>query len=119
MPPRYLILLIAVIGIVAVILTRVASNPLRTSDDGLQEWLLAKAPIGSHSNEVRAVVAKHGWQSEVYPTTWPRPANDPFIAGNLGGYQGFPWHVTVAAFWEFDGSNRLVNIRIRRTMDSP
>ncbi len=46
---------------------------------------------------------------------WPGMAA--IRVGELGSYQGFPWHTSVRALWEFDGSDRLANIRIQRIMD--
>jgi len=114
-----IILVVAVIAIVAAMTFRIASNPLRRSDADLRAWLLAKTPLGSSSNEVHSVLQQHGWYTDGFRTTQPRPATDPFIAGELGRYQGLPWHVFVSAFWELDSSNRLARVRIRRIMDSP
>ena len=115
--PRLLV--VAVVALVSVITVRVASNPLRQSDTELRTWLLTQTPLGSSSNQVRSVLEQRGWYTDGYRTTQPRPASDPFIAGELGGYQGLPWYVFVSAFWELDSSNRLAGIRIRRIMDSP
>lgn len=114
-----IILVIAVMAIIAALALRITSNPLRRSDASLRTWLLAKTPLGSTSNEVRSVLEQHGWYTDGFRTTQPRPATDPFIAGELGGYQGLPWHVFVSAFWELDASNRLAGIRVRRIMDLP
>jgi hypothetical protein len=95
------------------------SNPLRQSDADLRAWLLIRTPLGSSSNEVRVAIERLGWYTDGYKTTLPRPARDPFIAGELGGYQGIPWYKFVSAFWELDNSNRLAGIRIRRIVDSP
>ena len=114
-----LILALAVIGGAALVLARMAANPLRQSDADLRAWLFTKTPRGSSYNEVRSAVERHGWFTDGYRTTQPRPATDPFIAGDLGGYQGLPWYVFVSAFWEFDGNNQLADIRIRRIIDSP
>lgn len=118
---RWMLILftLAVILIVAAISVRIASNPLRQSDAGLRAWLLTKTPLGSSSNEVRSVLEQHGWYTDGYRKTRTRPAADPFIAGDLGGYQGLPWYTFVAAFWELDSSNRLADIRIQRIIDSP
>ncbi len=116
---RHFIFIVAVIGIAAVIVVRIALDPLRQSDAKLRAWLLNKTPLGASSNEVLMSVKMHGWYTDGYKSTLPRPATDPFIAGELGGYQGIPWYTFVSAFWEFDSSNRLADIRIRRVVDSP
>ncbi len=116
---RYVILVAALAVVGFAIAARVGSNPLRQPDADLRAWLLTKTPLGSSSNEVRTAIERLGWYTDGYATTQPRPGRDPFIAGELGGYQGFPWYTFVSAFWEFDSSNRFVDIRIRRIIDSP
>jgi hypothetical protein len=117
---RFLVLLCIAVGVVAVIVTvRISSNPLRQSNAGVRAWLLTITPIGTSSNDVRAITEQRGWYTDGYRTTVPRPARDPFIAGKLGGYQGLPWYTAVSAFWEFDASNRLADVRIRKGLDSP
>ena len=113
-----LILVVALIAIITAIVARIGSNPLRQSDANLRAWLLAKTPLGTSSNEVRSAVERLGWYTDGYATSQPRPARDPFIAGELGGYQGIPWYKFVSAFWELDSSNRLSHIRIRRVEDA-
>jgi hypothetical protein len=115
---RHVILVAALVALVF-ITARMVSNPLRKPDADLRTWLLTKTPLGSSSNQVRNTVEQLGWYTDGYATTQPRPARDPFIAGELGGYQGVPWYIFVSAFWEFDRSNRLANVRIRRIQDSP
>lgn len=97
----------------------IAFSPLRRSDDGVRAWLLAKTPLGSSLAEVRPFLEQHGWNDERFQQTMPPPATKPFLGGKIGSYQGFPWYTSVRAFWEFDSSNRLVNIRIERVYDSP
>jgi len=106
--------------VIAIILALViGANPTRRSDEGLQAWLQAKTPLGSKRSDVRAVLAKHGWQNDGYQRTQPPPASKPFLGGTIGGYQGLPWYTSVQAFWEFDRNDRLIAIRIRRTVDAP
>jgi hypothetical protein len=95
------------------------SNPLRKSDADLRAWLLTATPLGSSQATVSTTLDQLGWNDPRYQQTWPSPATKPFLGGELGGYQGFPWYVTVRAFWEFDDNNRLQNIRIHRVHDSP
>ena len=119
MSRRHVFLIVAVIGVAAIIVLRMASDPLRQSDAKLRAWLLTRTPLGASSNEVLMTVKSHGWYTDGFKSTLPRPATDPFIAGDLGGYQGLPWYTFVSVFWEFDSNNRLVGIRIRRIHDSP
>lgn len=116
---QLILLIVGVIAVAAVITARVLSNPLRQSDADLRAWLFLKTPPGCSSNEVRLVLDQQGWYTDGFRTTQPRPATDPFLAGELGGYQGLPWYVFVSAFWELDASNRLADIKIWRIVDSP
>jgi hypothetical protein len=114
-------LVIAVLSMIAVgaLSIAVASNPLRKSDVELRAWLLAKTPLGSSMADVRSLLDRHGWHDARFQQRRPLPATEPFLGGDIGSYQGLPWHTSVRAFWEFDSSNRLVNIRIERILDSP
>jgi len=112
------ILVIAGVLVVA-LAAAIASNPLRKSDADLRAWLLARTPIGTSLTDVRAMLDEHGWHEAGFQQTLPLPASPPFLGGELGGYQGFPWYTTVYAFWEFDDDDRLKDIRFQRIMDSP
>ena len=100
-------------------LIAIASNPFRRPDASVRAWLLTKTPLGSSLEDVRSLLEQHGWHDERFQDTLPRPAAVPFLGGEIGSYQGLPWHTSVRAFWEFDSNNRLVDIRIERIMDSP
>lgn len=121
LPKRWKLAVIAVgVGAVAIyIATRPAADPLRQSDAGVRSWLLSTTPLGSDLVDVRSILERHGWHDERFQQARPRPAAEPFLGGEIGSYQGLPWHTSVRAFWEFDGDNRLVDIRIERILDSP
>ena len=112
-------LCIAIVAAGIFISRRVGSDPLRKSKMEIRAWLLGITPLGTSSNEVRTITTERGWYTDGFETTLPRPARDPFIGGNVGGYQGLPWYTFVDAFWEFDSSNRLTDIRVRKMLDSP
>ena len=116
---RIYFMLVGGIAVAVLVTAWLASNPLRRSDASVRAWLLIKTPLGSRCADVRAVLEHHGWQDDRIQQTLPRPAADPFLGGEVGSYQGFPWHTSVRAFWEFDSSDRLVDIRIQRILDSP
>ena len=113
------ILIVGGIAVAVLVTAWMASNPLRRSDASVRAWLLTKTPLGSSRAEVRAVLEQQGWQEARFHQTRPSPAADPFLGGEIGSYQGFPWYTSVRALWEFDSSDRLVDIRIQRVMDSP
>jgi hypothetical protein len=106
---------------IAVIVTaaQIALNPVRGSDAEIRTWLFTVTPLGSDQRKVQAALDERGWHQPGYQQTLPLPATKPFLGGEIGGYQGFPWYVFVSAFWEFDENDQLADIRIRRIIDCP
>jgi hypothetical protein len=99
---------VAAILLIAALARCITSPPLRRSEASIQQWLEKTTPLGSSLTDVRETAKRHGWH----------PSSDgPSIRGELGDYQGFPFVTSVTAFWEFDASNRLSNIRIWKTTD--
>jgi hypothetical protein len=119
MQRKVAILALAAVAVGLVVDLSFNSNPLRQSDARLRAWLLSKTPLGSNLAEVRSVLDQHGWHDVRFQQMLPHPAAEPFLGGEIGKYQGLPWHTSVRAFWEFDSSNRLVGIQIQRIADSP
>lgn len=114
---RFFVIATAAIAILVVAV--ISANPLRRSDASVRAWLLTTTPLGSGLDDVRTVLEQHGWHDEVFQRTQPPPASEPFLGGEIGSYQGLPWHTSVRAFWEFDSNGRLADIRIERLLDSP
>jgi hypothetical protein len=104
---------------VAIACWQLASNPLRKSNASIREWLFSKTPPGSRIDEVRQFLDERGWDNPQFHKRWPPPADEPFLGGEIGSYQGLPWWITVRAFWEFDDTGRLTDIQIERIHDSP
>jgi hypothetical protein len=98
---------------------QIALNPARGSDAEIRAWLFTVTPLGTAQREVQTALDERSWHQPGYQQTVPPPANKPFLGGEIGGYQGFPWYVFVDAFWEFDENDQLADIRIRRIIDSP
>ena len=96
------------------------SSPLRRPDARVRAWVLKQTPLGSNVSDVESVITKRGWfvyrSAGGYDGPWDFSGT--FVRGELGDYQGLPWRTSVTAFWEFDASNRLTNVRIWRTTDS-
>jgi hypothetical protein len=100
--------------------------PLWESEDGVREWILRQTPLGSSSNEVRTFIAKRGWKSKYDWMGTPSPVSEKqfpavkgshIIGADLGGYQGLPFHVDLDAYWGFDASGRLIDLRVRKMAD--
>jgi hypothetical protein len=106
----------AVIGLLAVAMW-FRGIPLRHSDAEVRAWLLTQTPLGLNQDEVRAFIEERDWEN-----TNPIPADEPFIAADLGQFQSlkwFPYPTTVRAAWEFDGAGKLADIRVDRWSYSP
>jgi hypothetical protein len=90
-------------------------------DIWLQHWIEKSTSLGSGYADVEATVIQRGWfryrGQNASDGDWRFP--NTYIRGELGEYQGLPFRTSVTAFWEFDESNRLTNIRIWRTRDAP
>ena len=114
---------LAVLAVVALIAgfagVAISNDPIRQSDTDVRQWLLSKTPTGSHFSDVSSFLEHNGWHDERYQQRIPAPAAQPFLGGEIGNYQGIPWHTSVRAFWEFDDDGRLLDIQIERIKDSP
>ena len=116
---RYIVSIAIAIAVVWLAVFHIRSNPLRRSNADIGHWLLAETPIGTSRTQVLAVVSQHGWYD---PSRQQHPlgtTTNAFICGELGSYQGLPWHTSVSAFWEFDAGRRLTNVRVEKMFDMP
>src|ERR1700690_3322255 len=96
------------------------SHSLLRPEASIRASLLSQTPLGTSKTKVRALAEKHGWldpstqaQSFVLVNLSARNSVTT-IRGRLGHYL-FPRRRTVSAIWEFDSSNRLVNILVIKT----
>ena len=113
------IALLALTAILAVaVVVVMASNPLRRSDALVRAWLLEELPLGSSSERVRAVAKARGW-FDPFRQRGDGACYGPYIRGELGRYRTGGTHVYVSAIWEFDSSNRLTHVRIRKNPKRP
>jgi hypothetical protein len=94
---------------------KISLNPLRRSEDGIREWLLQQAPLGSNREQVLVVVAKRGWK--MHPEYRGRFINKTIPVGGfgaeLGTYMG--WTDTkVDAYWKFGAEDKLVEVYVNK-----
>src|SRR5262245_7884014 len=108
---RIVLLALATVLAVAVFLT--ARNPLRRSDALVRAWLIEETPLGSSSERVRTVAKARGW-FDPFRQRGDAACYGPYIRGELGRYWTGGTYVYVSAIWEFDSSNRLIHVRIRK-----
>ena len=117
MRARYIGSVVALLTVVAIAV--LASNPLRRSKDGVHDWLLEKAPLGSSFDDVQALVRNEKWSAQ---EGWGGERNSLFplrgvhwLQANVGNYRGVPFllpcHVRVA--WGFD-DEKLVDIYVEK-----
>ena len=100
------------------------SNPLRWPQPAVHAWLLWKVPVGSSEKQLDQIASVTGWHVN---GTWPgrRPHSDwggidgaTIVWVYLGGYRTI-LRADLDSFWAFDEHGRLVDVRIRRTIDAP
>jgi hypothetical protein len=128
---RRWLLLFALVGVLAVMIFAITAsllNPLRKPPDQIRAYLLARTPLGTKKDDVRVLLQEKRWQR--FPE---KPESGAFsvyrrrhngsgsraIYAELGGYQGFPWWVSVSAIWVFDEEGKLIDVDIHKIHDSP
>ncbi len=119
----YVLVAAGVFAATGVVVT--ATHPLwYLSDSGVRSWLMRKVPVGSSLDELKAAAKVEGWR---LTNTWSGDAPH----ADWGGISG----ATVAwvhlggrrlvlrrdfdSFWAFDEKDRLVDVRVRRTVNAP
>jgi hypothetical protein len=121
------LLVIAAIGVVLIAGTFwVYSRSLLAPESTIRASLLKQTPLGSSKAEVRAVVDKRGWadpdnKGELGGIRFSDSGQKLIttsIGGRLGHYS-FPYSTDVFAVWEFDPSNRLIEIQVTKASDQP
>jgi len=120
-------LIIAGFGIALIALTAwVYSHSLWASESTIRASLLRQTPLGSAKIDVRAVVDQHGWVDPNFNDGLGSlrftPAGQKLITTSIGGRLGrysFPNATVVFATWEFDPSNRLVEVQVTKGSDEP
>ena len=95
-------------------------RPALAPEASIRASLLAQTPLGSTMDEVRALAERQGWiePGDVHLANYMT-----FVSGTgtvVTAFAGrsrhdlFPYRSAVTATWEFDSSNRLVNVSVTR-----
>ena len=98
-------------------------NPLRRSDAGVHDWLLNKVPVGSDLIALQSTATREGWQlkgswaGHQLNSGWGGIDGDTVAWVYLGHYQSI-LSTDLDSFWAFDKNGALVDVRIRRMVDS-
>ena len=94
-------------------------RPAWESETAIRDSLLKVTPLGSSISEVRSLAASRGWVQ-------PDARVDSYVAFSTGAgldvsafsgrlrHDPFPYRTAIAATWEFNRSNQLVNISVLR-----
>jgi hypothetical protein len=106
-------------GAIILVVAWLYLRPALMSEAGVRASLLAETPLGSSMDEVRVLAEKQGWIEpgvrlegyETFATGTGMVVNA--FSGRLRN-DPFPYRTAVSATWEFDLSNRLVNISVVR-----
>jgi hypothetical protein len=103
-------------------------NELRADDAKIRQWLLQRTPLGTEKQVVSTFIDAQGWKDnsgkkdsgffDVYLRDSPHQNAESALEVVLGGYPGFPWHVTVIAVWVFDIEGHLIDLKVFKISDS-
>jgi hypothetical protein len=125
-------ILVAVALVVVVATAWFARPSLRRPESSIRASLLKQTPLGSTSQEVRALMERRGWLDRHYVGSTGFLKQDPgvpavevgvtSIRGELGHYwqlpRPLPFRTDVTAFWGFDKEGRLIDLWVWKTTDA-
>jgi hypothetical protein len=110
-----------IIGVFGLILVAACLylRPAWESEASIRIALLKVTPLGSSMGEVRSLAESRGWiqpdiRTDSYMTFGTVGGTDVTAFSGRLRQEPFPYRTAVAATWEFNRSNQLVNIRILR-----
>ena len=95
------------------------------TESSIEAYLRSQTPVGSTRSEVTGWLKHHGDENAFYAADIPAHSGFPltttggkgFIQSGVAHY-GWPFRADIEAFYTFDGEGRLVDIRVRRTVDA-
>jgi hypothetical protein len=110
---------IGVSGVVVVLAAWIYLRPALMSESSVRASLLSQTPLGSSIEEVRILAERRGWiepgaKLTSYMTFETGTGTEVTTFAGRVRHDPFPYRTTVSATWEFDPSNRLVNISVLR-----
>ena len=116
--PRRL-LIVAASGGLVVFAAWLYLRPAWESEARIRNGLLEVTPLGSNMSDVRSLAESRGWiqphvQSESYMGFSTEAGIDLAAFSGQLRQDPFPYRTAVSATWEFNQSNKLVNIKVLR-----
>ena len=113
----------ALVVVLVAITVALASNPLRSSDEAVQAWLLEAVPIGSSIDDLERIAQLRGWRINskwdggTPHSNWGGVEGDKVVWIYLGGYRNI-FRTDLDSFWAFDESSGLTDVTTRRMTDA-
>jgi hypothetical protein len=118
------LLILGGLGAILLAVAWVYFRPALTPEASVRASLLAETPLGTSMDAVRTSAERHGWvQPGAQLTGYMTFATSTGTVGTgtvVNAFSGrlrhdpFPYRTSLSATWEFDLSNRLVNISVVR-----
>ncbi len=96
-------------------------DSLLRPETAIRQSVLRSTPLGSTSAEVRAFATRKGWLVARYAgnTGYVNDGGDVVGVTSVSGNLGDLGPMNVSAFWGFDSQDRLIDVRVWRTLDLP
>ena len=98
--------------------------PLWRDASGAERWIVSRVPMGSDVATVRQFIRRRGWkldgewQQAEPKTDFGTRKGTHVVYVNLGGYW-FVFRTDFDAFFGFDERGRLVDVQVRKMVDTP
>jgi hypothetical protein len=101
--------------------------PLWLSAPEVRSWILKQVPLGSSVEQVERLIRDREWirnyewksqPSQSSEKLYPGVRGGWIIGADLGGYRGVPFYVDLDAYWGFDESGKLIDLKVRRVVDA-
>jgi hypothetical protein len=122
-------ILLSASAVIVVLLATWLLFSLRRPEHMIRASLLRSTPLGSSSQQVRALLQSRGWISTNYIGSagflkQETGAPDVVVGatslrGEIGSYRSLPYlfETSVTAFWGFDTNDHLIDVWVWKTTD--
>lgn len=119
-----------IIGIAAALIVTLIimlNNPLRKSQIAIHDMILSELPLGTSIEDVKSYITNKDWKldyewegvlSKESEEHYPGVKGSHILGAYLGKYWGPPFRTDVDAYWGFNSSGELIDLRVRKTTDA-